>query len=247
MTSYHGGKQKLGKQIALNIYDEIKGFNTKGYCEPFAGMLGVYQHIVELLPSDITFLAGDINESVIKMWNETTYNRWKPPVECDENYYDELKKLPESSAEKGFIGHHYSFGGQYFMGFREKYGIKRHSSQSSQKVLSISQKMKEKNCKFTSGSYDQFSGLKNFIIYCDPPYANSFLKYYDDKRQKINFDTNEFWEWVLEMSKNNIVFVSEYSIPDWIKPDKIISYDTKITGTNKERKENIYVFYPKIN
>ena len=53
MTSYHGGKQKIGKKIANIIYEESilieeeTGFKIKGYCEPFCGMLGVYQHIPE--------------------------------------------------------------------------------------------------------------------------------------------------------------------------------------------------------
>ncbi len=54
MTVYHGGKQRIGKQLAkvivqesLDIADD-EGWSIKGYCEPFCGMLGVYQHIPEL-------------------------------------------------------------------------------------------------------------------------------------------------------------------------------------------------------
>jgi hypothetical protein len=46
MTAYHGGKQRIGKKLAQVIYDESmdiseeEGFQIKGYCEPFSGMLG---------------------------------------------------------------------------------------------------------------------------------------------------------------------------------------------------------------
>jgi hypothetical protein len=54
MTSYHGGKQRIGQKLAQVIYDESmdiseeEGFQIKGYCEPFSGMLGVYKYIPEL-------------------------------------------------------------------------------------------------------------------------------------------------------------------------------------------------------
>jgi hypothetical protein len=45
MTTYHGGKQRIGKKIAQIIVEESvdmseeEGWNIKGYCEPFCGML----------------------------------------------------------------------------------------------------------------------------------------------------------------------------------------------------------------
>jgi len=76
MTSYHGGKQRIGAKIAQIIksvssqVEEQTGIRFKGYLEPFCGMLGVYQHIPELFSGHLRFKyqAGDINESVIKMW-----------------------------------------------------------------------------------------------------------------------------------------------------------------------------------
>lgn len=43
MTAYHGGKQRIGKEIATVIADMTQDVTIKGYCEPFCGMLGVYQ------------------------------------------------------------------------------------------------------------------------------------------------------------------------------------------------------------
>ena len=49
MTSYHGGKQRIGKVLAEIIYKtsialEDKDLKIRGYCEPFCGMLGMYRH-----------------------------------------------------------------------------------------------------------------------------------------------------------------------------------------------------------
>jgi hypothetical protein len=54
MTSYHGGKNRIGRDIAQVIYQvasEVErqtGVRFKGYVEPFCGMLGVYRHIPAL-------------------------------------------------------------------------------------------------------------------------------------------------------------------------------------------------------
>jgi hypothetical protein len=112
MTAYHGGKQRLGKTLAEIIVDtsleiaEDNRFELKGYCEPFCGMLGVYQHIPELFEPEgceplrsgcepegcepegceeegignrIKYLAGDGNGSVIMMW-QAAQKGWKPPT-----------------------------------------------------------------------------------------------------------------------------------------------------------------------
>jgi len=88
MASYHGGKKRIGKELANIIVDETMDiieeddFEIKGYCEPFCGMLGVYQHIPELFEEEglkLKYKAGDTNKSVIMMWNKAKKG-WKPPV-----------------------------------------------------------------------------------------------------------------------------------------------------------------------
>jgi site-specific DNA-adenine methylase len=77
MTSYHGGKQKFGKEIAyeiflnsLDILEKQNNIEIKGYCEPFCGMMGVYQHIHDIFDNKIKYKAGDLNESVILLWKK---------------------------------------------------------------------------------------------------------------------------------------------------------------------------------
>ena len=55
MTSYHGGKQKSGKQISEFIVNftskYVKNNYIKGYWEPFCGMMSVYKHVIAGLGS----------------------------------------------------------------------------------------------------------------------------------------------------------------------------------------------------
>jgi hypothetical protein len=90
MTCYHGGKQRIGKVIAEEIFSisrgiaDDEGFNIQGYCEPFCGMLGVYKHIPRLFGyTDLKYKAGDANADVINMW-KAAQKGWKPPHQVSE-------------------------------------------------------------------------------------------------------------------------------------------------------------------
>lgn len=239
MTSYHGGKQRIGQDLAKVIYNTATNienkstFKIKGYCEPFCGMLGVYRHIPELFKDhkpELKYLAGDSNESVIKMWKKAQKG-WKPPTSCSKKRYDELKRTKNrSSAEKGFIGHQYSFGGQFFQGYKGLYGGSKTSDYTSKNVSKIAGHLAE--VKFTYGQYTEFSHLRNYIIYCDPPYNNTRCHYQSE------FDNHTFWKWCEKMSHNNLIFVSGYKVVP--KTSLLYSTSDSIRGiitTNRKRVE----------
>lgn len=50
--------------------------------------------------------------------------------------------------------------------------------------------------------------MKDAVIYCDPPYLGT------TKYSTKDIDHNAFWDWCRKMSKDNYVFVSEYSAPN---------------------------------
>jgi site-specific DNA-adenine methylase len=70
--------------------------------------------------------------------------------------------------------------------------------------------------------------LKNAVIYLDPPYANT--KHYGYASQKpMNYQ--HFWNWVIEISKNNFVYISEQIAPSSFE----IVWEQEVTrSTNKE-------------
>jgi len=234
MTSYHGGKKRTGKDISATIYEIAKKMKkgVEGYCEPFCGMLGVYQYIPSLLKQinpNMKFFAGDLNKSVILMWKESQKG-WIAPVSCTEEHFEELRWQKDLfSAEKGFIGHQYSFGGQYFLGFVGKYGHNTEQPRASRIVKEFAEKVTD--VKFKHCDYKQFSNLTNCIIYCDPPYTKSTQKFQNFTQRKGDvFNSDEFWKWCVNMSKNNLVFVSEYSIPDNIEAQVVYEKKVAISG-----------------
>ena len=250
MTAYHGGKQKSGLEIAEIIVDtsiEIsidEKMKIKGYCEPFCGMLGVYQHIPFLFEEEgienLQYKAGDINHSVIAMW-KSAQNGWTPPTKSNKEEYEKFKNTTRSSAKKGFIGHACSFGGVYLSSYQSS-RCKTLSS-SSQNVINIANDLYDVN--FKSGEYTMFSHLKGYRIYCDPPYKNHKNKnnnYYDESKNLIRFDHEKFWKWCKMMSMSNIVFVTEFSTP--LKDIQIIKNLNKLLGSkgNKGKQtEKLYL------
>jgi site-specific DNA-adenine methylase len=256
MTKYHGGKQRIGLKIANAITDEVldridDGFELKGYCEPFCGMLGVYQHIPELFEplrsgcepegcepegcveegvDKLKYLAGDINESVIMMW-QAVQNNWTPKQRIhDINEFNSLVGNGESSAEKGFVGHLYGYMGQYFRSYRKDVTLKRVTT-TIEKIKNIAREIQ--NVKFSPGVYTQFSHLKGYIIYCDPPYQKQ-SNYYDEYNIRRKLDNDKFWKWVRLMSNNNnIMIVSEYKVPK----------DFTQLWTSSVNDEKLFTFY----
>jgi len=153
----------------------------------------------------------DINESMICLWNAAKEG-WIPPLSTSREEYFRLRKTSTPSALKGFIGHQYGFHGIFFNSFCGDKIAEKGKLRGPKKVSEFGSSLK--NVEFTSGTYDQFSHLKNYIIYCDPPYQKTRCMYYDENHKWRRFDNVKFWDWVREMSKDNIVFVSEYTAPD---------------------------------
>jgi DNA adenine methylase len=237
MTQYHGGKHRKGKKIAEVLNSELSTSEYIGYCEPFHGMLGVYRHIV--YKPDLTYLAGDLNKSVMLMWKEAQ-NGWVPPSDIvSKEEFLRLKFNGESTAEKGFIGCTHAFGALYF----KSYSVRKTFSNTAKKVSNIALNSVVSKVKFSYGSYTQFSDLENFLIYCDPPYENTYGYRNDESKGNFEpdkFNSSEFWDWVKKMSRRNTVFVSEFSPPpEHINYETVSDYNYS-DSNNRSKKDLLF-------
>jgi DNA adenine methylase len=217
MTGYHGGKQRIGKYIADIINERLDNdISIKGYCEPFCGMLGVYSNI-DCHP-DIEYLAGDIDADLIEFWS----SKGIPTSIIARQEYDMLKSDTTRKAERGFYGFYNGFANKKFSGYFCHPNINREKSRfisSIKRIENFHRKFPSAN--FSTGDYTQYSKLRDYIIYCDPPYENSRQHYLE------KFDSEKFYSWCNRMSKHNVVYVSSYIVPNnlnwkvvWEKPIK---------------------------
>lgn len=143
-------------------------------------------------------------------------NGYELPETVTEEQYKYIRDhKDEDKALAGFVGFGCSFGGKWFGGYaRNKQGTN-YASQSKRSLLK--DMINLSRAKFMCCDYRDVNIPNNSIIYADPPYANTTL-YQGEK-----FNTDEFWEYMRKLSKNNKVFISEQSAPDdfkciWEKP-----------------------------
>lgn len=232
MTLYAGGKKRIGKEISDTIYNISKKIETDedftilGYCEPFCGMMGVYQYIPDIFKNNkpkLRYQAGDRNPYLIKLW-KGLQNGFKPPHKCTKKEYYNYKDNDNKSLKAIFLGFACAIRGV----FRSTYFSINNVCLQAEHAEEIA--LKVKNVELKVGEYNSFSNLKNYVIYCDPPYKDSVSPYSIGDVYNTKFDYDKFVDWCLKMSENNIVFISEYNKP--CKECKLVW---------KKRKEKLYL------
>lgn len=267
MTTYQGGKKRLGKQIYNIILDvEYKLTNGSGgkmpYFEPFIGMAGVMCHFASS-QQERPLIACDINSDLICMW-QAIQDGWIPPINCSRQKYEKLKTHSASdgraetkqsvdvkqssqdvaqrasSAERGFIGIVASWGGIWFSSYRLGYSNSRNFLREGRDgLLKIKNDMKKVKFLDARPYYDfNPSGM---LIYCDPPYKENRLRH---SEYFSKFDHAMFWEIMRKWSRNgNIVVVSERVAPtDFIPIVELSSTVTNSPTRHKKYKEYLFIF-----
>ena len=208
---YMGSKNRIAKDISKIINEIIVENNIETYIEPFVGGANMIQHI-----NCNNKIGIDNNEYLIAMWN-AIISDWIPPNEISKTSYNEIKDNKDGFKKElvAIAGFCSTYNAKWFGGYAgrvtTKIGtVRDYYDESIRNILK--QKEYLKDVKFICGDYKKIHGLKDILIYCDPPYENTTGYGYDK-----GFNHDEFWEWVRIMSKDNIVLVSEYNAPDDFK------------------------------
>jgi DNA adenine methylase len=150
--------------------------------------------------------AYDLNEYLIELY-KAVQNGYELPNSINEEQYNYIKShKDEDKALTGFVGFGCSFAGKWFGGYARDHNGRNYCKNAYNSIIKQSTAIKDVvfDCKDykTLNPYD-------CLIYCDPPYKGT-TKY----TGVPDFDTNEFWEIMRQWSKNNNVYISEYSAPD---------------------------------
>lgn len=227
---YMGGKSKIAKPIVSVMKPYIN--ERKLFYEPFCGSAKITEQVIRECNSDVKIFAFDYNKYLIALFNALN-DGWLPPKELPEEKYKELKSNPDLDMPlAAFAGFGCSWGGKWFGGYAkcsrgEDFALETHNSLLKQKDI-FKDRVTWDCC-----DYKEID-VKNAVIYCDPPYANT-TKY------KINasFDNKEFWDVIRKWSKDNLVFISEYEAPDdficiWSNEVK-----TELRNSNNSRETRI--------
>ena len=238
---YVGSKNRISKELAPIIQSYITE-ETNGYLEPFVGGANMIDKITHH-----NKFGCDIHDELIELLKYVQNLNNELPTTITEEEYRNVRNN-KSDYEKwyvGLVGFCGSFGAKYFGGYARGFkadGITRRDIPGESIKNIQNQRMNLQNIKFKHCSYlDINSNINNFVIYCDPPYKGT-LKY------TTNFNYEEFYEWCKEMSKNNIVLISEYSMPEddfeciWGKETTVRIDSNKKSGDKKmNRVEKLFI------
>ena len=111
--------------------------------------------------------------------------------------------------------------------------------QQLQRLQQLDRLQKVNKIKATNKSYHDFSEVAGSVLYLDPPYEGTIQESYIN-----SFDSQEFYDWAFEMSKNNIVIISSYSISDE-RFGVVYSFDkarsTIKGGTRNDKCEKLFI------
>lgn len=186
-------------------------------------------------------IGSDNNEFLISMWNSLQQG-WKPPSKLSRSEYHDIR-LNQTSYPKELVaiaGLCATYNAKWFGGYAgivtTKHGNVR--DYYDERIRNLLKQVSDlKNVKFVYADYSNWNDVSGYLIYCDPPYANT-TKY------KSEFDSEKFWQWVKKMSIKNTVLVSEYTAP----PEFTVIFEKELAVTldkNSRRNEVEKLFYLK--
>ena len=235
---YMGSKNRLSKHLVPIIQSYVNK-DVKGYIEPFVGggniidkiqcnnKIGcdIHEELIELLK-----YVANLNNSIPDMISEEEYNNVKNNKENYPKWY------------VGLVGFCSTFGAKYFGGYARS---KKDKFDGEKSYLALKNLNKQRdnliNIKFECCDFRDIKDISDYVIYCDPPYRNT------TKYKTETFPYEEFYDWCRKMSKNNIVLISEYWMPNdfkciWEKESKVNFDSNRKANDNKNKRiEKLFI------
>lgn len=211
---YQGSKNRISKFLVPIIQKYIDDNNIKTYIEPMVGGANIIDKIV-----CENKVGGDINSELIALlqYIQTDNEISIAPEMCTFEHYTDVRENRRLHTNKysmkytALIGYCASYGGRYFDG---GYGRDSKGGRSiyNERVRNLKEQAPHlKDITFMCCDYKKFADCKDCLFYFDQPYKGT--KQYSI--QNINYD--EFYDFLRQLSKNNIVLVSEYNMPNDFK------------------------------
>ena len=231
---YMGSKNRMSKELVPIIQSYITE-NTVGYIEPFVGGANVIDKI-----KCKNKIGCDIHKELIALLKYSQENEL--PETISEEEYDQVKNNKEDYPDwyVGLVGFCGSFGAKYFGGYAR--GKKDNRDRPNEAIKNIKKQSNNlKDIDFICQDFREIKDIKGYVIYCDPPYKGA------TKYSTKEFPYDEFYNWCREMSKDNVVLISEYNMPEdfkciWQKDNKINFGSNRVSNDSKNNRiEKLYM------
>lgn len=196
---YMGSKRRIAKHILPIMLKEAEKHGITTWVEPFVGG----GNMIDKVPDAYKRIGYDINpHTICAMIDVRDRPLLLPDIVSEEEFKSYKDRPPESITS--WVRSACAYGGLF--GNVLARGSGRNYAQEA-KNNAIKQSPLIQDVDFICDSYANLS-FNNCLIYCDPPYKDT------SKYKTESFDYDSFYDWCREQSKDNIVFISEYSMPD---------------------------------
>ena len=183
----------------------------------------------------------DIHKQLIALLQHAQEHEEDLPERILEEEYKTVQNNKENYPDwyLGLVGFCASFGAKYFGGYARDSKSDNSGKWSAGAIKNLKKQLPQiKEVKFWNARFQDLplDKIKGYVIYCDIPYRGT------TKYQTDDFPYEEFYDWVKAASVNNIVLISEYSMPEeftciWQKETKTLLDSNK----NKSDDNNIRV------
>lgn len=211
---YMGSKKRIAKYIIPLMLSEANKIGFTTWVEPFVGG----GNIIESIPSEFKKTGFDVNPHTIKSLIDIRDNLNNIPEYVSEETFKSYKGRPAetiTSFVRTTSAYSGLFGNVMARGSNRNYALEAKNN-------AIKQSLKIQDVNFECNNYINLD-FENCVIYCDPPYKGA-RKY----PQNEIFDYDKFYEWCLNQSRNNLIFISEYNMPNQFR----LVWEGDVTTTN---------------
>ena len=220
---YMGSKRKFIDIFCPFFQTVIKEFDLQTYIEPFVGSASIISHI------DCKNKIGyDKNYPLISLHQKVQSDFDAIPSTGNREWWDKAKEIYKASkGNKDFLDKSdlkpWEIGAIEFYSSYSKGGFSRGYIGIVKDRDTYNESYRNAKLEHENPLYDniEFKWIEDFskielpkeksLIYCDPPYAGTKPYGY---AFETKFNHTDFWNWVREISKDHIVFVSEQNAPE---------------------------------
>ncbi len=225
---YMGSKNRIAKYILpIMLKDREPG---QYFVEPFCGGCNSLDKV------ENPRIGNDTNRYLIALLKEMQTQMPFSPPHIGEAEYKAIQHNKDKYPDwlVGYVGFNLSFAAKFFGGYRrDKAGVRNYENEAQQNLLA--QQKHLAGIEFSCLSYDDLAIPSGSIVYCDPPYR-------DTTKYASTFDHDRFYDWCKSIAKDNIVFVSEYFMPDWCTCvwEKEVSSNLDVSNIGRCRVERLH-------
>lgn len=229
---YQGSKTKYSKYIIPILQELLDKNNITTFIDAMCGGC----NIVDKIQCENRF-AYDKNPYLIDLYKEAVYNNLDFPEKITKEDWNLCKNSPDKVPKwkVALVAFFCSYSARGFCGGWAMNGTRDYYNERLRNFKSQIPRLKG----ITFDCIDIFNlkNLSNVLIYLDPPYKNT--KKYDISK---DFNYNNFWNKVRELSEHNLVIISEQEAPKdfkiiWEKEVKRNCFN----ANNKEAVERLYI------